>query len=490
MDSFRSYDSVKYFVVLAFFLLATQVCFAIQPADLVILNANIRTMDRKKPRAEALAVKDGKFVAVGTNREIRAFVGPQTKRIDANGKLVLPGFNDAHVHFAAIGNKFSTIDLKRAKTLDEVAAMLAEYAAVLPKGRWILGGGFDPAMVKNGLRSKIDSVTSNNPVFVYTADGKSAFANSAALEKAKAVDETSGLISGVELQNIAAVVPKDHTKNWPEILETATNYAASLGVTSVQDMHSDELADVYRELERQGKLKTRVYDCSPITAWKKLAEQGIKAASGDARVRTGCVKYFSDGEEDAAPEIEREIAAADKAGLQVMVHAIGPNANSIVLNAFEKAIKQNGPRDRRFRVEHAQNVAADDLPRFGRSKIIASMQPWLFNGTNPAIYKRHLQLGTMLAFGSDAAIKDFNPLLGIYAATTGTDAMGIDEAIYAYTVGSAYAEFQEKVKGTITVGMLADFVVIDQDFLSQPRKIKSAKVAATFVGGVQVYASK
>ncbi|MEK7856683.1 MAG: amidohydrolase [Acidobacteriota bacterium] len=451
-------------------------------------------MDRKNPKAEAVAVSGGKFTAVGSNAAIRSLAGDSTRVVDAAGRIVLPGFNDAHVHFAAIGNKFSTIDLRSARTSAEAAAMLENYVRFLPKGRWILGGGWNAANLPS--RQTVDPITPDNPVFVYSSDANAAFANAVALSKAKITKLTrdpnggvierdadgrpTGILRGSAVRLAAAVVPPDHTRNWPEVLQTASNYAASLGVTSVQDMHSDELGDVYRQLEREGKLKTRVYDCSPISAWQRLAAKNVKAATGDAMVRTGCVKAFSDGDEADASQLRRDIAGADKAGLQVMAHAIGPKANGIVLDAFENAISLNGRRDRRFRVEHAQDADAADLIRFRRSYIIASMQPWLFNRTNPSIYKRHLQLGTELAFGSDASIADFDPLLGIRTAS-GTGRIDLDAAIFAYTAGSGFAEFQEKVKGTIAVGMLADAVILSAGLFND------SQIELTIVDGSVVY---
>ncbi len=357
-----------------------------------------------------------------------------------------------------------------------------------------MGGGWNGANLPS--RQAVDPITPDNPVFVYSSDGKAAFANSLALSEAKitkftrdpgdgviereANGEPTGILRGSALKLVAAVVPVDHTRNWPEILETASNYAASLGVTSVQDMHSDELGDVYRQLERERKLKTRVYDCSPISAWQRLAAKGVKAAAGDAMVRTGCVKAFSDGDEADASQLKRDIVAADKAGLQVMAHAIGSKANGIVLDAFEWAAKENGPGDRRFRIEHAHNASEVDLSRFGGLKVIASMQPWLFSGSGSAIYARHLKLGTPLAFGSDAAIADFDPLLAIRFASTGPGAMTFDQAVTAYTIAAAYAEFQESVKGTIELGKLADFVILSSEL----------NVMMTFVDGRLVYDSK
>lgn len=495
---------------MAFCLLITAITGQSRPADLIVINAKIQTLDLKMPRAEALAVSGGKIVFVGTLREVRALAGEQTRVVDAGERLVLPGFNDAHVHFAAIGNKFSSIDLRNVRSPQEMVARLAEYSRFLPKGRWILGSGFDPNLVTGEggqLRRFVDAVTPDNPVFVYTADAKTAFINGMALGKARITKATpepasgsigrdrsgepSGMLTGSAIRMVAGLVPADHTKNWPEIIETATNYAASLGVTSVQDMHSDELGDVYRQLDRAGKLKTRVYDCSPLSAASKLAANGVKAASGDAMVRTGCVKYFSEGDESEIPQLRRDIAAADRAGLQVMIHAIGPRANAIVLDAFEWAAKANGPRDRRLRIEHAQNVADPDIPRFARSGIIASMQPWLFSGTNPSVYKLHLELGTRLAFGSDASIVELNPLLGIHAATQGPGAVSAEDAVRAYTADTAYAEFQEKVKGTIALGKLADLVILSDDILSMdPQKIAGARALMTIVGGKVVYESK
>ncbi len=305
-------------------------------------------MYREKSQAEAVAIRDGRFVAVGNYKEIAAFIGPRTKKIDAGGKLMLPGFNDAHVHFAAVGNKFSSIDLRRMKSADDVAEIFSRYSKVLPTNRWILGSGWDASLKGNALSRKvIDPLTPNNPVLVYSADGKWAFANGVALELAQVAESTigeqierdangepTGFVTGSALRRINSIIPANHTKNWPEILETASNYAASLGVTSVQDMHSDDMTDVYRRLQRQGKLKTRVYDCLPPSSIPTLIANGVEAAAGDAMVRTGCIKHFSEGEESEVADLRQKISAADKAGLQVMIHAIGSQANRIVLDAF------------------------------------------------------------------------------------------------------------------------------------------------------------
>lgn len=482
-------------------------------ADLLIINAKVRTMAKENPTAEAIAVAGNEIIAVGTTKAILQFAGKETKIIDAKGRVVLPGFNDAHVHFMNIGTLFSTIDLRSVKSSKEVEEKLAYYARFLPKGRWILGGHWNNASwtAKNLPSLKaIDAVTPDNPVLLYHSDPKTALVNSFALRLAGVAEKSpdisvseivrdesgsaTGLIRGRAIDLIRRAVPDDHVRRWDEVAETATNYAASLGVTSVQDTHSDDNIDIYRELARQGKLKTRIYDCVTLSEWSKLASKGIKAASGDAMVRGGCVKGFSEGDEEEIPELEKELIGADKAGIQVLMHSIGNKPNQIVLDLFEKAAKENGPRDRRFRVEHAQNARRSDLARFGKSKIIASMQPWLFSSeadSNTEVFRTLIDGGAPLAFGSDAAITDLNPLFGISIAASGKKAISVEDAVRAYTLGSAYAEFQEKAKGTIEIGKLADFVILSDDIFSvTASKIKETSVQMTIVDGRIVFQAK
>jgi predicted amidohydrolase YtcJ len=397
-----------------------------------------------------------------------------------------------------IGNSFSSIDLRNARAASDVIEPIRRYVRFVPRGRWILGSSWNDANLKLPDRSSLDAITPDNPVFLYHADGRSAFANSVALRLARlkadatgverdAKGEPSGVVRGDALARIRASVPANHTRNWAEIAETATNYAASLGVTSVQDMHSDDSREIYRELHRQGKLKTRVYDCIPLPEWKKLA--GIRES--DDMVRGGCLKSFSDGEEGSGARLLRDVPTADKAGLQVMIHAIGNSANSIVLGVFEQVTKVNGPRDRRFRIEHAHNPRFADLTRFQTPGIIASMQPHLFNGGSGGYYGSLLKQRTWVAFGSDAAITDLNPILGIHAAVNaGDESISVYEAVRAYTVGSAYAEFQEKQKGTTEVGKLADFVILSDDIFGiDSEEIFKATVAMTIVNGALIFES-
>ena len=481
-----------------------------QAADLILINGNVRTMDLGKPRVQAIAARDGKIIAVGTNRTVRALKGPNTRTIDARGHLVLPGFNDSHVHFAAIGNKFSRLDLTRAASETEILEKVAEYVKMMPSGRWIIGSG--PGVhSRSTLTSKqrLDAVSPNNPVLIHLSGSDSAVANTAALNAAGISEKESniagvgmgrnqlgdptGLVSGEALRRVQNAIPKTYYSNWSEIVETASNYAASLGVTSVQDVHSDDLAATLRELSASGRLKTRVYDCIGIKERQKLMTAGIKSATGDAMVRTGCLKGNSQLDEVDPDDLKQAVADADKAGLQVMLHAIGERAVNSALNAFEFAATRNGKRDRRFRVEHARRMRSSDIGRLRGTSVIASMQPHLFyygpRGQGDD-YRSLLRSGARLALGSDASITDFNPVLGIHAAvnTSPRQALSVEEAVRAYTIGSAYAEFQEREKGTIEVGKFADLVILSDDiFTIDTAKIDRTRVIMTIVNGKVVY---
>lgn len=456
-------------------------------ADLILINANIRTMDAKTPRAKALAVSDGRIIAVGKTNDIRKLAGDQTRVIDAGGKLVIPGFNDAHVHFTGIGNQFSHIALRLAKTRREVLDRIEFYTSVLPKGRWLLGAGLNLSPQDLPTLAQIDAVSADNPLLIYFADNSSILVNSTALKRAK-ITQSSPVISGTAIATIRRLVPIDFDRNAAELVETASNHAASLGVTSVQDVHSDDLLVVLNDLAKSGRLKTRIYECIGIHDRKRSIVAGLRAASGNEFVRGGCVKGLAEGADDEVDELRLAIAESDKAGLQVMIHAIGARSNANVLEAFEKVSAANGSRDRRFRIEHVSRMNASDITRLSRSNIIASMQPHLF-GAGSDDFRAIIDSGAMLAFGSDASITDFNPLSGIHAAVnSGGWSITVEEAVRAYTLGSAYAEFQEKEKGSLAVGKLADLVILSDDIFSiENHRIKKAIVVMTIVSGKVVF---
>ncbi len=462
-------------------------------ADLVIVNAKVWTMGERQPKADAVAVVGNKIAAVGTSSEIKKLVGERTRILNAEGNLVLPGFNDSHVHFMSIGNLFSTFDLRKIRTAEELLARLKHYVKFLPKGRWILGSGGSDEIWKQIDGGKIDLLTRDNPLFLYDINARSALANAAAFKAGGVRDTKPGVVSGPVFDRIRFAVPADHAKHWPEVAETASNYAISFGITSVQDTDSDDHAEVYRELARIGKLRVRIYDCHGLSNWKEYSDARLKAATGDAMVRTGCLKGTADVDVKGKADLKQAVLSADKVGLQVLLHAIGPEMNKSALDVFEHAAKATGKRDRRFRIEHAERAAPEDILRFARFDVIASMQPNLFRWaeTEMGYFRVLRQTGGKSAFGSDAAIADIDPLLGIKSATApGANSMTLSEAIRSYTVGSAYAEFQENVKGTIEVGKLADLVVVAMGNKDGASSVKSNwLVDLTIVDGKIVYDS-
>jgi predicted amidohydrolase YtcJ len=528
-------------------------------ADLIVVNAKVRTMDANKPTAEAFAVLGNRIIAVGTNSEIRQLSGANTKTIDASGRLVIPGFNDSHVHFLDGGAGLSSVDLRDAKTPQEFVERIRNFAAKLPKNRWILNGNWDHEnWTPNNLptAAMIDAVTPNNPVFINRLDGHMALANSLALKLA-GVDKTTKDVAGGEIVRDKSGEPtgvlKDAAMNYVyaripafspeekiEQAEAATNYAASLGVTSVQDMSAGTDVAVYQELIRRGKLKTRIYAVSPLSAYERWRNAGVERAFGSEMLRVGGLKGFADGSlgsttawfyepyldapnstglaSDEIPKMLENVRAADKAGLQIMIHAIGDRGNDEILKIYEQIISENGSRDRRFRIEHAQHLNENLIKRFASDKVVASMQPYHAIDDGRWAHKRLddkrlrgtyafrslLDAGATLAFGTDWYVAPLNPILSIYAAATrrtldGKNPNGwipeqkitVEEAVRAYTVGSAFAEFQESNKGTISVGKLADFVVLSDDvFTINPIEIERVKVLTTVMDGKIVYQSK
>lgn len=528
-------------------------------ADLVVINANVRTMDKTKPQAEAIAIKGRKIFFVGTNAEIKKFIASNTKTIDAKGKLVIPGFNDSHVHFMDGGAGLSSVDLRDAKSPQEFVKRIADFAKKLPKGRWILNGNWDHEnWTPNNLptAAMIDAVTPDNPVFINRLDGHMSLANSLAMKLAKVdkntkdvaggeiVRDSGGNPTGIFKDNAAnyiyQVIPEASFEQKMEALEAATNYAASLGVTSVQDMSAGTDVGVYQEMIRRGKLKTRVYAVSTLSDWQRWQKTGVTYAFGSDMLRVGGLKGFIDGSLgsttawfykpyldapdkvglplDEMANIKKYVSGADKANLQIMIHAIGDRANDEILKIYEQTATENGARDRRFRIEHSQHLSPAAIKNFGQQKVIASMQPfhaiddgrWAFKRLDNErlkgtyAFRSLLDNGAVLAFGTDWFVAPLNPMFGIYAAVTrrtldGKNPNGwipeqkiaVEEAVRAYTYGSAYAEFQEDEKGIIADKQLADFVILSDDiFAINPIEIEKVKVLTTIVGGKVVYEAK
>ncbi|HET6669726.1 MAG TPA: amidohydrolase [Pyrinomonadaceae bacterium] len=534
------------------------------PATLIIVNAGVHTMDPAKPTAEAIAVYGNRVIAVGSSSEIRKLAGTQTKVIDAGGKLVLPGFNDAHVHFLGGGFQLSSVDLRDADTPEEFARRIQAFAAKLPAGRWITGGDWDherwPEIDgKAPLPTKelIDRFTLNTPVFVSRLDGHMALANSLALKLANVTKdsrdpdgglivrdpktgEPTGVLKDAAMSAVWKVIPESNFAEKVAAAKAATEHAAGLGVTSVQDVSAGSDVGVYQTLLERGELKTRIYAVAPLPSWERLARTGVRAHFGNDMLRIGGLKGFADGSlgsttaffyepyldapttrglagDEMFPEgamLER-VRQADRAGLQVMIHAIGDRANDQILALFTRVMRENGIRDRRFRIEHAQHLRRQDIPRFASEKVIASMQPYhaIDDGRwaekrigherakTTYAFRSLLDAGATLAFGTDWTVAPLDPMLSIYAAVTrrtldGKNPTGwipeqkitVEEAVRAYTVGSAYAEFQEGSKGTLMPGRLADMVMLSQNvFTIEPREIEKVKVVLTIMDGRIVY---
>ena len=529
------------------------------PAELVVHHATIHTLHSVQPLAQALAVSRGRFTAVGTNAEIMRWVGPNTRTIDVHGHLIVPGFNDAHVHFLSGGQQLSSVQLRDAKTKEEFRSRIRDFAKQLPKGTWITGGDWDHENWPDAplpTRELIDDVTPDHPVFVSRLDGHMGLANSLALKLGEVTPQTADPDGGSIVRDATGVptgVLKDSamsmvTRKIPGLsfdqklaaARAATNHAASLGVTSVQDMSGGSDVLVFRELLRRGELKTRVYAISPLPRWQTLRDKGLKASIGDAWIREGGLKGFADGSLGSttalffAPYVDDartfglpsdemfpdgamldRVRGADRAGLQVMVHAIGDRANDQMLNIFEQVKLSDPTRDRRFRIEHAQHLRPQDIPRFASGNVIASMQPyhcaddgrWAEKriGSQRAqgtyAFRSLIDQGATLAFGSDWNVAPLNPLLGIAAAVTrqtldGAHPQGwvpsqkisVLEALRAYTLGSAFAEFTDREKGSIEPGKLADFVLLSHNLIDVPATdISKIKILLTVVNGRVVY---
>jgi hypothetical protein len=531
--------------------------------DLVIVNASVHTMDAAHPTAEAVAIAGNRIAAIGSTAEIRALAGRGTRVIDAGGKTVFPGFNDAHVHFLSGGFSLANVDLRDAGSPEELARRLAAYAKKLPKGRWILGGDWDHERWPGAplpTKEMIDAASPDHPVFVNRLDGHMALANSLALKLAGITKETKDPPGGLIVRDHQTGEPTGILKDGAEGLveravpdksfdekhiaaQAATDHAAQLGVTSLTDMSADGDVGLYQYMLEHGELKTRIYAIRSIVSWEVLAKTGVRAAFGSDRLRIGGLKGFADGSlgsstafffepykdtpdtrgllfDQMLPEgtMLKRVESADKLGLQVMIHAIGDEANFRILEIYRQVAEKNGPRDRRFRIEHAQHLRAIDIPRFGQQQVIASMQPyheaddgrWCDKRIGPErskgtyAFRSLLNSGAVLAFGSDWTVAPLNPLEGIKAAVTRQTLDGkhpdgwmpdqkltLDEAVRAFTVGSAYAEFAEHVKGAITPGKLADLVMLDRDLYQiKPADIDKARVVLTVMDGQVVWQAK
>src|SRR6266566_3861024 len=517
-------------------------------ADVVITGGNVWTgLSTGRGRPGAVAIGAGKILAVGDSADIARYVGSRTEVLRAHGGLIMPGFADGHTHFIDGGFQLASVNLRDAATPQEFVRRLKEYAARLKPGEWITGGDWDHTLWRGAplpQHSWIDSVTPHNPVFVNRLDGHEALANSAAMRAAGVTKATpappggeitsGGVFKDQAMGLIWRAAPDPSPEQRDSALARALAHAASLGVTATGHM-SASWADLatYRRLEHANRQTIRVFLYLPLDDWRTVAESVGRAGTTDGWVRIGGVKGYMDGSagsrtayffepfSDSAnyrglmqhPEADMRkwIGAADSAGLQIAVHAIGDRANAILLAIYDSVARAHGARDRRFRVEHAQHLRAEDIPRFGRLRVVPSMQPyhaiddgrWVEQRIGPERIKTTYAFRTLLdteaplAFGSDWTVAPLDPILGVYAAVTrrtldGKNPRGwlpqqkitVAAALRAYTVGSAYATFDEATRGVLAPGYDADVVVIDRNlFTLPPDSLDRARVRYTIVGG-------
>ena len=528
-------------------------------ADLVITNARIWTGDAVQPDANAVAVVGDRIVEVGSSRAIDRWRGSATTVIDAEGRRVLPGFNDAHVHLIDGGTALDNVNLKDAATPAEFTRRIGERAKTKPV-EWILGGEWDdqrwtPAELPT--RHLIDDVTNATPVFITRYDGHMALANSTALGRAGVTEQTpdppggaiardanglpTGVLKDAAMELVTRVIPKMTPDARLAVVKRALRYAASVGVTSLQDMNPsyDDIA-VYAELANRNELTARIYAAPLELGWYDQAKLGVHRSFGSSWLRIGAVKGYADGSLGSttayffqpytdAPQtrgllsdqmqpiddMRVRLMAADYAGLQLCMHAIGDAGISAILDLYGDVIRANGGRDRRLRIEHAQHIAPKDFDRFAAMNVIASVQPyhaiddgrWAEQRIGPArikttyAFRTLIDKGVRLALGTDWTVAPLNPMLTLYAATTRATLDGkhpdgwvpeqkisITEAVGAYTSGSAFAEFQDTVKGTIVRGKVADLVILSDDVFSIPAaRLKDVQVLTTIAGGKVVH---
>jgi len=526
-----------------------------EPASLAVTDARIWTGSDSMPWAEAMAVRGTEIVAVGSAADVAPFIGESTTVLSQTGAMVVPGFIDTHVHLLDGGTALASVQLRDVKSREEFRKSFADFVATIEPGEWILGGAWDHEAWGGELPRAdwIDDVTPENPVWVHRLDGHMALANSLALELA-GVDETTADVDGGEIVRdangspagvlkdnamplVAAAVPVPSDAQRDRQHRAALEYLASNGVTTVHDMADFDSLATHRRAHERGEQITRIYSLVPLDQWQTLSDDVAQHGFGDEWLRTGGLKGFMDGSLGShtaaffepftdAPDdrglminslddMREWIGDADKAGLHVVVHAIGDRAIRELLDIYRDVVAQHGNRDRRFRVEHAQHIHADDIARFAGQDVIASMQPYhaiddgrwadrvigVERARTTYAFRSLLDSGARVAFGSDWFVAPASPIEGIYAAVTRRTLDGahpdgwvpdqkiaVEQALHAYTTAGAYASFEEHRKGRLEAGMLADFVVLDRDLTtSEPVGIRDAQVLYTVVGGEVVF---
>jgi hypothetical protein len=530
-----------------------------ESAELVIHNAIVWAGPAHY--VTALAIKGNKIMKAGNYADMKKHISPDTVMIDGNQGSVVPGFIESHIHVLNGGFSLMSVQLGNANTIEKFVSNIAEFAKEHPD-EWITGGNWDHTLWSVDVeilpeRQWIDNVTRQNPVFVNRLDGHMGLANSLALERAginastpdveggTIVRDKDGNPTGILKDNamglVRRVIPPRSESEKDEALDRALEYLMKNGITSVHHMGSLDDLKVFMRAREQNRLPIRIYAAIELSRWKDLVIHIEDYGRGDEWLHWGNLKGFVDGslgsqtalmfdpylngqnDTDKGLFITSEedlynyTLSADKAGLQVSLHAIGDRANYVALSLFQNITKQNPERDRRFRIEHAQHVRFSDIPLFDQSSVIASVQPYHIiddgrwaesligpvraNYTYP--FKSFLQSGMTLSFGSDWPVAPATPLQGIYSAVTRatldnknpggwipSQKIDVESSLRGYSVGSAYAEFSENLKGKLEPGYLADLVILEENIFSEhftPIDFWDVAVAATIVDGKKIY---
>lgn len=517
-------------------------------ATLAILNAHVVTLNPKGSTVQAIAIRDGKIIALGSNRNVRKCLGKATKIIDAKHRTVVPGFVDCHVHMTGFGQYLQSLELRNVGSIKEIQLKLRDYTKKNREKRWILGGRWDQERFSERrypTRWDLDTAVADKPVFLTRVCGHVGIANSKALELANITEETAieggnieldpktgkpnGVLRENALELVWKTIPKPTPKDREDTCIQACENAVKTGLTCVHWMvGSHEEIRALQRLYIKGKLPLRVYLGIPIELLDELASLGLQTGFGNDMIKIGFVKILADGslgghtaalKEPYAdkPEtcgmmlykkedLSRLISKAHKADLQVAIHAIGDHAVDVVLKAFEKALKEHPKKDHRHRVEHCSVLNPKLIKRMKRLKLVASIQPHFVVSDFWAVdrvgkirgrwvypFKTLVSEGLIVASGSDCPVEPISPVLGIWAAVARKsfpeESLTVEEALKTYTINAAYASFDEKKRGTIEVGKLADLTILSDNLSNvQPEDIQNVDVNMTIVDGKIVYA--
>lgn len=528
-------------------------------ADTLIVGGVVWTALEGAPTAEAVAIAEGRILAVGALAGVEELAGSSTEVIDAAGRFVMPGFIDSHVHFLSGGFKLAGVQLRDAATPEEFTRRIAEFASGIEPGTWITGGDWDHEAWGGELPRKewVDSLTAEHPVFVTRLDGHMGLANTLALEaggitsatapieggeieRDPVTGEPTGILRDEAMGPVLAAMPAPTEEQMDGALRAAVRHALSRGVTQVHDMAGWSDLETYRRAHAKGDLPMRIYSVVPMSTWERLRDFIAAEGRGDDRLWWGGLKAFVDGslgsttawfydpytdEPETAgllttdtTELAGWIRSADGAGLHAIVHAIGDQANDWLLGVYDRVARDNGDRDRRFRIEHAQHLSREAMGRFARQGVIPSMQPYhaIDDGRwaekrigrdrirTTYAFRSLLDAGAPVAFGSDWTVAPIDPVLGLHAAVTRRtldganpggwvpdEKIGVEETLRAYTRGAAYAGFMEGRTGVLEEGAYADLVILEQNpFEVDPVVLDSVQVDLTMVEGGIVYRRK